>query len=167
MTRSCKEPITKDNFNATKTTIPRKELLIFILGWGFIFLCGLGWGGFCQPCAHGEIPIITSRNVYSQLPLNGHLSIKVDTWSWSLQGGHRSPGGYSPTFWVGVCRTVLKTLTLFQTKMYDFSDLTPKTYRLPFAQYTTWSGLNVPGQCQNNKKNQWTCSLSKSYPISD
>ena len=34
------------------------------------------------------------------------------------------------TFWVGVCRTVLKTLTLFQTKMYDFSypfsDLTPK-----------------------------------------
>ena len=24
-------------------------------------------------------------------------------------------GGYSPKFWVGVCRTVLKTLTLFQT----------------------------------------------------
>ena len=35
-----------------------------------------------------------------------------------------------PKFWVGVCRTVLKTLTLFQTKIYDFSyhfsDLTPK-----------------------------------------
>ena len=35
-----------------------------------------------------------------------------------------------PKVWVGVCRTVLKTLTLFQTKIYDFSypfsDLTPK-----------------------------------------
>ena len=43
------------------------------------------------------------------------------------------PGGegYSPKFWVGVCRTVAKTLTLFQTKMYDFAfpflDLNPKT----------------------------------------
>ena len=62
-----------------------------------------------------------------------------------------SRGGYSPIFWVGVCRTVLKTLTLFQSKMYDFSypfsDLTPKIYAsfetsvswdwLPFAQCTT------------------------------
>ena len=35
-----------------------------------------------------------------------------------------------PKVWVGVCHTVLKTLTLFQTKIYDFSypfsDLTPK-----------------------------------------
>ena len=30
-------------------------------------------------------------------------------------------GRYSPKLWVGVCRTVLKTLTLFQTKIYDFS----------------------------------------------
>ena len=39
-------------------------------------------------------------------------------------------GGYSPKFWVGVGHTVLKTLTLFQIKIYDFSypfsDLTPK-----------------------------------------
>ena len=41
------------------------------------------------------------------------------------------PGGvHSPKFWVGVCRMVLKTLTPFHTKIYDFSypfsDLTPK-----------------------------------------
>ena len=30
------------------------------------------------------------------------------------------PGGYSYYFWVGLCRLVLKTLTLFQTKIYDF-----------------------------------------------
>ena len=30
-------------------------------------------------------------------------------------------GGYSPKFWVGVGHTVLKTLTLFQIKIYDFS----------------------------------------------
>ena len=35
-------------------------------------------------------------------------------------------------FWVRVCHTVLKTLTLFQTKIYDFPDLFQ----------TTWSGLN-------------------------
>ena len=29
-------------------------------------------------------------------------------------------GGYSQTFWVGGCRSVLKTLTLFQTKIYAF-----------------------------------------------
>ena len=31
-----------------------------------------------------------------------------------------SLGGVLPKFWVGVCRTVLKTLTLFQTKIYHF-----------------------------------------------
>ena len=61
--------------------------------------------------------------------------------------------------------------------LYPFSDLNPKIYTpfqtsvsrdwLPFAQCTTWSGLNVPGRCQNNKRNKWTCSLSKSYPIPD
>ena len=36
---------------------------------------------------------------------------------------HQIFGGkwYSPNFWVEVCRAVLKTLTLFQTKIYDFS----------------------------------------------
>ena len=28
----------------------------------------------------------------------------------------------SPNFWVGVCRTVLKSLTLFQTKIYYFPE---------------------------------------------
>ena len=44
----------------------------------------------------------------------------------------RAPPGGVLTFWLGVCRTVLKTLTLFQTKIYyfsyPFSDLTPKIY---------------------------------------
>ena len=45
------------------------------------------------------------------------------------------PGvSYSLYFWVGVCRPVLKILTLFQTKIYDFpytiSDLTLKMYTL-------------------------------------
>ena len=34
----------------------------------------------------------------------------------------RGRGGYSPNLWVRVCHTVLKTLTLFQTKIYYFSD---------------------------------------------
>ena len=46
------------------------------------------------------------------------------------QAPHPLRYGYSPNFWVGVCCTVLKTLTLFQSKIYDFSDpisdLTPK-----------------------------------------
>ena len=46
--------------------------------------------------------------------------------------GFRPRGGNSPKFWVGVCRTVLKSLTLFQTKIYDFSypfsDLTPNLF---------------------------------------
>ena len=41
---------------------------------------------------------------------------------------------HSQYFWVGVCRPVLKTLTLFQTKKYDFpypiSDPTLKMYTL-------------------------------------
>ena len=41
---------------------------------------------------------------------------------------------YSYYFWVGVCRPVLKTLTSFQTKIYNFpypiSDLTLKMYTL-------------------------------------
>ena len=42
--------------------------------------------------------------------------------------GHRARGVYSPKIWVGVCGALLKTLTLFQTKICDFpypiSDLT-------------------------------------------
>ena len=53
------------------------------------------------------------------------------------------PGGYSYYFWV--CRPVLKTLTLFQTKMYDFpypiSDLTLKMYTL---FQTLWCVTNSP-----------------------
>ena len=84
------------------------------------------------------------RTLYSQRPLNGHL-VKGDTSLKQTSGAGpcctsviyflshpRGGGGYSPTFWVGVCHTVVKTLTLFQTKMYDFldpfSDLTPKIY---------------------------------------
>ena len=56
----------------------------------------------------------------------------------SVKRSRGGGGGYSPNFWVGVCRTVLKTLTLFQTKIYDFSyhfsDLTPKIYT-PFQTF--------------------------------
>ena len=32
----------------------------------------------------------------------------------------KTPGGYSPEIWVGVCGSVQGTLTLFQTKICDF-----------------------------------------------
>ena len=44
--------------------------------------------------------------------------------------GEGGGGQYSPNFWVGVCRTVLKTLTLFQTEIYDFSYLFITLFRL-------------------------------------
>ena len=51
--------------------------------------------------------------------------------------GGRVGGLYPPKLWVGVRRTVLKILTLFQTKIYDFpypfSDLTPKICSLLFS----------------------------------
>ena len=59
-------------------------------------------------------------------------------------GGGR---GCSPTFWVGVCCTVLKTLTLFQSKMYDFaylfSDLTPNIYTT-FQTFQTKKAKTIP-----------------------
>ena len=56
-------------------------------------------------------------------------------WNERHMEGWAHPGGrpYSPTFWVGVCHTVLKTLTLFQTKMYDF--------QTPFQ---TWPQKSIP-----------------------
>ena len=64
-----------------------------------------------------------------------------------IQLVHPPGGGDSPTFWVGLCRTVLKTLTLFHTKMYDFSypfsDLTPKIYT-PFQTFQTKKAKSIP-----------------------
>ena len=47
-------------------------------------------------------------------------------------------------FWVGVCRPLLRTLTLFQTKIYDLaypiSDLNPKMYTLFQTCPRLWCG---------------------------
>ena len=85
-----------------------------------------------------------------------------------------------PEFWMGVCRTVIKTLTPFQTEIYDFpypfSDLTPK-WSGPLSRYLIqWLfvvvcslspfvlKINVPGKCQFNKINKWTCDVSY-FPV--
>ena len=51
-----------------------------------------------------------------------------------IVGGGGGGGVYSWCFWVGVCCPVLKTLALFQTKIYAFpyriSDLNLKIYTL-------------------------------------
>ena len=77
-------------------------------------------------------------------------SIATEEQSSTLNRVTQSRGGgwgYSPTFWVGVCRTVLKTPTLFQTKIYDFpypfSDLTPKIYT-PFQTFQTKKAKTIP-----------------------
>ena len=61
----------------------------------------------------------------------------VDTSFHVVQIRQQGGGANSMSYWwgkVGVCRPVLKTLTLFQTKIYDFpnpiSDLTLKMYTL-------------------------------------
>ena len=67
----------------------------------------------------------------------GKSKTVVDIFCWGredyLQGGvftgETTQRGVLPNFWVGVCRTVLKILTLFQTKIYYFSD--------PFSDPTT------------------------------
>ena len=66
-------------------------------------------------------------------------------------------GGCTPNFWVGVCRTVLKTLTLFQTKIYDFS--------YPFSDLTPKTEINEHVPCQNQTLFQ--TKKAKPYPISD
>ena len=82
-------------------------------------------------------------------------------------------GGYSQEFWVRVCRTVLKTLTLFQTKLHDFSDpfsdLTPETDLVSVCtmhlnvKITREINEHVP--CQ--KYPLFQTKKAKPYPISD
>ena len=69
------------------------------------------------------------KPLFSSVPLFHCSSVPLSFCStvFLLEGGG---GVYSPKFCVGVCCTVLKTLTQFQTKIDDFSDpfsdLTPE-----------------------------------------
>ena len=66
---------------------------------------------------------------------------------WGVGGG--GSGGYSQYFWVEVCCPVLETLTLFQTKIYDFphpnSDLTLKMIVYPISDPARGSGNKDTG----------------------
>ena len=75
----------------------------------------------------------------------------VTEWAWRRQGKFPwGEGGYSPKFWVGVCRTILKTLTLFQTKIY-------------YISYPLKSEINEHVPCQNHTLFQ-TKTARKPYP---
>ena len=73
------------------------------------------------------------------------------------------PEGVLPR--MGMCRTVLKTLTLFQTKIfYKSRYLMQWLFAVVCSLSQFVLKMNFPGQCQHSKWNIWTCAVSN-FPV--